>query len=112
MTTSFLQNLSSLHLRRRPRQHRPDLASQWQLMWWKFRTHKMAMVGLVLLGMFVLLRCFAESIGPYPPAAARSDLCRGRAACASHMIDADRRTSTCGRSSTAPRRARHDHAAA
>ena len=25
---------------------RPDLASQWQLMWWKFRRHKLAMVGL------------------------------------------------------------------
>ncbi|MCJ7824952.1 MAG: hypothetical protein MUP44_08645, partial [Anaerolineales bacterium] len=25
------------------------VASQWQLMWWKFRRHKMAMVSIVLL---------------------------------------------------------------
>ena len=46
---------------------RPDLASQWQLMWWKFRKHKLAMVGMVLLGIFVLMALFAEFISPYPP---------------------------------------------
>ena len=39
---------------------RPDLASQWQLMWWKFRRHKLAMVGLALLGMFLVFALFAE----------------------------------------------------
>lgn len=46
---------------------RPDLASQWQLMWWKFRRHRMAMVGMVLLGGFLVMTLFAETIGPYPP---------------------------------------------
>ncbi|HUQ34777.1 MAG TPA: ABC transporter permease [Aestuariivirga sp.] len=46
---------------------RPDLASQWQLMWWKFRKHKLAMVGMVLLGIFVFMALFAEFISPYPP---------------------------------------------
>jgi hypothetical protein len=46
---------------------RPDLASQWQLMWWKFRRHKMAVFGLVLLGMLVACALFAEFISPYPP---------------------------------------------
>jgi peptide/nickel transport system permease protein len=53
--------------RSRPKRHRPDLASQWQLMWWKFRRHKLAMVGMVLLGMFVLMTLFAEFLAPYPP---------------------------------------------
>ena len=46
---------------------RPDLASQWQLMWWKFRRHKMAVFGLVLLGLLVACAVFAEFISPYPP---------------------------------------------
>jgi peptide/nickel transport system permease protein len=54
--------------RRRPRAiRRPDLASQWQLMWWKFRRHKMAMVGLALLGIFMIFVLFAEVVSPYPP---------------------------------------------
>jgi hypothetical protein len=46
---------------------RPDLASQWQLMWWKFRRHKMAVFGLVVLGLLLACALFAEFIGPYPP---------------------------------------------
>jgi len=54
--------------RRRPRAiSRPDLASQWQLMWWQFRRHKMAMVGLALLGIFMIFVLFAEVVSPYPP---------------------------------------------
>lgn len=51
----------------RRRMRRPDLASQWQLMWWKFVRHRMAVVGLAILGLFVLMVLFAEFIGPYPP---------------------------------------------
>lgn len=46
---------------------RPDLASQWQLMWWKFKKHRLALAGLALLGIFGLMTLFAESISPYPP---------------------------------------------
>jgi peptide/nickel transport system permease protein len=53
--------------RTRRKMRRPDLASQWQLMWWKFRRHKLALLGLVVLGLFVLMTIFAEFIGPYPP---------------------------------------------
>lgn len=51
----------------RRKMRRPDLASQWQLMWWKFRRHKLALFGLFILGLFVLMTIFAEFIGPYPP---------------------------------------------
>jgi peptide/nickel transport system permease protein len=52
---------------RHRKMRRPDLASQWQLMWWKFRRHTLAVFGLGVLGVFVLMVLFAEFIGPYPP---------------------------------------------
>jgi len=42
-------------------------ASSWQLMWWKFRQHRLAMVGMALLGLFGLCVLFAEVISPYLP---------------------------------------------
>lgn len=58
-----------------PVEEEPDLieeasegyaASQWQLMWWKFRKHKLAMgAGLVLLGLYVVA-VFCEFLAPYP----------------------------------------------
>lgn len=53
--------------RRKPKIRRHDLASQWQLMWWKFRRHTLAMIGMVLLGLFTAMVIFAEFISPYPP---------------------------------------------
>jgi peptide/nickel transport system permease protein len=35
-----------------------EVASQWQLMWWKFRRHKIAMLG----GIIVLLYYFVAAI--------------------------------------------------
>jgi peptide/nickel transport system permease protein len=52
---------------RRTKTRRPDLASQWQLMWWKFRRHKLAMVGFAMLGLFLFFAFFAEFVSPYPP---------------------------------------------
>ena len=60
--------VDSIRSLRRPKAvRRPDLAGQWQLMWWKFRRHRLAMVGLALLGLFLTFTLFAEAIGPYPP---------------------------------------------
>jgi peptide/nickel transport system permease protein len=42
-------------------------ASQWQLMWWKFRKHKMAIVAVFLLAFLYVLGIFAEFISPYDP---------------------------------------------
>jgi peptide/nickel transport system permease protein len=42
-------------------------ASQWQLMWWKFRRHKMAIVAVVLLVALYVLGILAEFISPYDP---------------------------------------------
>lgn len=46
---------------------RTDTATHWQLMWWKFRRHKMAMLGGSILSFMILLSLFAEFIGPYTP---------------------------------------------
>ena len=43
------------------------VASQWQLIRWKFLKHKLAVVALVVLAMFYLTVVFAEIIAPYDP---------------------------------------------
>lgn len=41
------------------------VASQWQLMWWKFRKHKVAMLGGVVTILFYLVGAFCEFLAPY-----------------------------------------------
>ncbi len=43
------------------------LASQWQLIWWKFRKHKMAMMALSGLALLYLSGLFCEFLSPYGP---------------------------------------------
>lgn len=43
------------------------LASQWRLMWIKFRRHKLALTGITVAGLFYLLGAFCEVIAPYDP---------------------------------------------
>jgi len=48
-----------------PEQEKVYLASQWQLMWWKLKRHRLAVIsGLVLLCMYVSI-LFVEIISPY-----------------------------------------------
>ncbi len=42
-------------------------AGQWQLVWWKFRRHRLANVALVVLGVFYFFAVFAEFLAPYEP---------------------------------------------
>lgn len=41
-----------------------ELASQWQLMWWKFRRHHLAVFGLIIVILFYLMAIFAEFVAP------------------------------------------------
>jgi len=41
------------------------LASQWQLIWWKFRRHKLAMIGATMLIILYLLGILCEFLSPY-----------------------------------------------
>lgn len=43
------------------------VASQWQLVRWRFMAHKLAVVSLVVLGVFYLSVVFAEFVAPYDP---------------------------------------------
>jgi len=43
------------------------LASQWQLIWWKFTRHKLAMIATPVLITLYLLAIFPEFIAPYGP---------------------------------------------
>lgn len=43
------------------------VASQWQLIWWRFRRHRMALVGGVVVVIFYATAIFAGFIAPYEP---------------------------------------------
>jgi peptide/nickel transport system permease protein len=42
-------------------------AGQWQLVWWKFRRHKLARLAMIVLAMFYLIAIFAEFVAPFHP---------------------------------------------
>lgn len=46
---------------------RVDVASQWQLMWWRFRRHRLAMVGAVITLSIYLIAIFVEFLAPFDP---------------------------------------------
>lgn len=40
-------------------------AGQWRLMWWRFKKHKLAVVGLAILSTMYIGAAFAEFVAPY-----------------------------------------------
>ena len=48
-----------------PRARNYEIATHWQLMWWKFRRHHMAILGLSLLGIFLIIALIPEFLAPY-----------------------------------------------
>lgn len=50
-----------------PEQEQYFQASQWQIMWWKFRRHRVAVWSAWILLVFYLLVPFAEVVAPYGP---------------------------------------------
>lgn len=56
---------------------RPEIATQWQLMWWKFRRHHMALIGLSVLGFLFVVAAFAEVIAPQSPGKRNSNYLTG-----------------------------------
>ncbi|MBN1580301.1 MAG: ABC transporter permease [Anaerolineae bacterium] len=43
------------------------VATQWQLIWWKFRKHKMAMISAVIIIVLYFIAAFCEFVAPYDP---------------------------------------------
>ena len=53
-------------------EERISVASQWQLMWWRFRRHKLAMLATVIVALFYLAVIFAEFLAYAPPTASEA----------------------------------------
>jgi len=43
------------------------LASQWKLIWWKFKRHKLALISLWVIGILYFIVLFCEFLAPYDP---------------------------------------------
>ncbi|NPV08490.1 MAG: ABC transporter permease [Anaerolineae bacterium] len=43
------------------------VASQWQLMWWRFRKHRLANIGATVVILFYIGAIFCEFLAPYNP---------------------------------------------
>lgn len=52
-------------------------ASQWQLIWWRFRRHRMALAGGIVLAALALLGLFADFFAPYSGAVRNNDYLLG-----------------------------------
>lgn len=48
-----------------PQEEKYFVATPRQLMWWKFKKHKLAVIALFILGLMYFLAAFAEFISPY-----------------------------------------------
>lgn len=44
-----------------------EYASQWRLMWYRFRKHRLAVAGMVVVACFYLIAIFAEFLAPFDP---------------------------------------------
>ncbi len=49
------------------RQEAINVATQWQLMWWRFRKHRLAMTSLVIVLLIYLVALLAEFLAPFTP---------------------------------------------
>ena len=49
------------------------VASQWKLVWWRFRKHRLALVGTVVVILIYLTALFAEFVAPFTPDAFDAD---------------------------------------
>ena len=56
---------------------RIDYATHWQLMWWKFRKNRMALIAASVLSIFIIISLFAEFIAPYNPGTRNANYLQG-----------------------------------
>ncbi|UWQ61965.1 ABC transporter permease [Leisingera caerulea] len=52
-------------------------ASQWTLIWWRFRRHRAAMIAAALLSVMALAGIFAEFVAPYGPVSRNTQYIEG-----------------------------------
>jgi len=63
MAIPIAQPAGSIHLP----EEKIYVASQWQLVWWRFRKHRMALIATVLLIVVYIVIAFVEFFAPYDP---------------------------------------------
>ncbi len=51
---------------RREQEAQVFVASQWQLMWWRFRKHKLALFSAIVIILIYAVALFAEFLAPFP----------------------------------------------
>ncbi len=66
------QNTQGVEATKDPKQLRYETASQWQLMWWKFLDHKLAVISTAVVILLLLIAAFAEFVAPQDPYIHRS----------------------------------------
>lgn len=66
-TAEGVQSVPEAQLQQGVPEDRIFVASQWQLMWWRFRKHRLAMVGSAVIILFYLVAIFCEFLSPYDP---------------------------------------------
>ena len=71
---SVVESVSPTNQPEAPDAHSPSnesdrilVATQWQLMWWRFRKHKLAMMAAVVLGLFYFVVIFADFLAYSDP---------------------------------------------
>lgn len=52
-----------------PEEERFYYASQWQLIWWRFKRHRLAVFSTIALGLLYVVAIFAGFFSPYSPSA-------------------------------------------
>jgi peptide/nickel transport system permease protein len=65
-----------------------EVASQWKLMWWKFKKHKLAMIALPIIILMYTLAMFCEFFSPALPLERFSDY-KNSSPSKIHVIDAE-----------------------
>ncbi|MCC6167138.1 MAG: ABC transporter permease [Caldilineaceae bacterium] len=66
-TAEGVQSIPKTQLQQGVPEDRVFVASQWQLMWWRFRKHRLAMVGSAVIALFYFVAIFCEFLSPYDP---------------------------------------------
>jgi peptide/nickel transport system permease protein len=59
--------------KREEREAEVYVASQWKLVWWRFRKHRLAVVGTAIVILIYLIALFAEFVAPFTPDAFDAD---------------------------------------
>ena len=88
MLIKIKNSMAKIGKKREKEVRRMDLATSGQLMWWKFKKHRLAMIGTTMLGFFLVISLFAEFVATTGPQERDSEYAEG-APTAIRIIDED-----------------------